>query len=54
MSPRPGEQDRERLHPGDTLAYYNLKNFGAHHSGDIVDAPKGAAEFIDIARCPVG
>jgi len=37
----------------DTLAYYNLKNFGAHHSGDIVDAPRGAAEFIDIdiARC---
>lgn len=37
----------------DTLAYYNLKNFGAHHSGDIVDAPKGAAEFIDVdlARC---
>lgn len=37
----------------DTLAYYNLKNFGAHHSGDIVDAPKGAAEFIDIdlTRC---
>jgi hypothetical protein len=32
----------------DTLAYYNLKNFGAHHSGDVVDAPKGAAEFIDI------
>jgi hypothetical protein len=31
-----------------TLAYYNLKDFGAHHSGDIVDAPKGAAEFIDI------
>jgi hypothetical protein len=37
----------------DTLAYYNLKNFGAHHSGDITDAPKGAAEFIDVdlARC---
>lgn len=37
----------------DTLAYYNLKNFGAHHSGDVVDAPRGAAEFIDIdiARC---
>jgi len=37
----------------DTLAYYNLKNFGAHHSGDIVDAPQGAAEFIDLdtARC---
>jgi hypothetical protein len=31
-----------------TLAYYNLKDYGAHHSGDIVDAPKGAAEFIDI------
>jgi hypothetical protein len=37
----------------DTLAYYNLKNFGAHHSGDIVDAPSGAAEFIDVdlSRC---
>jgi hypothetical protein len=36
-----------------TLAYYNLKDFGAHHSGDVVDAPKGAAEFIDvdIAKC---
>jgi hypothetical protein len=36
-----------------TLAYYNLKNFGAHHSGDISDAPKGAAEFIDVdlAKC---
>jgi hypothetical protein len=36
-----------------TLAYYNLKDFGAHHSGDITDAPKGAAEFIDIdiAKC---
>lgn len=37
----------------DTLAYYNLKSFGAHHSGDITDAPNGAAEFIDvdIGRC---
>ncbi|WP_165075196.1 TerD family protein [Paludisphaera rhizosphaerae] len=36
-----------------TLAYYNLKDYGAHHSGDIVDAPQGAAEFIDvdIPRC---
>ena len=32
----------------DTLAYYRLKSYGAHHSGDIVDAPHGAAEFIDI------
>lgn len=32
----------------DVVSYYNLKNFGGHHSGDIVDAPKGAAEFIDL------
>lgn len=37
----------------DVVSYYNLKNFGGHHSGDIVDAPFGAAEFIDldIERC---
>ena len=32
----------------DVLSYYNLKNFGGCHSGDIVDAPQGAAEFIDV------
>lgn len=32
----------------DTVAYYNLRGWGAHHSGDIVNAPKGAAEFIDL------
>jgi len=32
----------------DALTYYNLKNFGGCHSGDIVDAPKGASEFIDV------
>ena len=32
----------------DVVSYYNLKNFGGHHSGDIVDAPNGAAEFIDL------
>jgi hypothetical protein len=32
----------------DTVAFYNLRGWGAHHSGDIVDAPKGAAEFIDL------
>ncbi len=32
----------------DTLAFYNLRSWGAYHSGDIVDAPKGAAEFIDL------
>lgn len=33
----------------DALTYYNLKNFGGCHSGDIVDAPEGASEFIDIS-----
>lgn len=32
----------------DVVSYYNLKNFGGYHSGDIVDAPEGAAEFIDL------
>lgn len=32
----------------DVVSYYNLKNFGGCHSGDIVDAPLGAAEFIDL------
>jgi hypothetical protein len=32
----------------DQVAYYRLKNYGAYHSGDIVDAPQGAAEFIDL------
>ena len=32
----------------DVVSYYNLKNFGGCHSGDIVDAPQGAAEFIDM------
>ena len=30
------------------LAYYSLTSWGAVHSGDIVDAPTGAAEFIDL------
>ncbi len=34
----------------DAITYYNLKNFGGHHSGDIVDAPEGASEFIDISQ----
>ncbi|MCB1889784.1 MAG: TerD family protein [Rhodocyclaceae bacterium] len=32
----------------DSLAYYNLAGWGGCHSGDIVDAPQGAAEFIDL------
>lgn len=32
----------------DAIAYYQLKGYGAYHSGDIVDAPQGAAEFIDL------
>lgn len=31
-----------------TIAYYNLKEFGGYHSGDITSAPEGASEFIDI------
>lgn len=31
------------------ITYYNLKDFAGHHSGDIVDAPLGASEFIDIS-----
>jgi hypothetical protein len=30
------------------IAYYNLKTFGGHHSGDIVAAPDGASEFVDL------
>lgn len=32
----------------ETVAYYNLRSFGGYHSGDIVDAPYGASEFIDL------
>ena len=32
----------------DVLSYYNLQGFGGVHSGDIVDAPNGASEFIDV------
>lgn len=31
-----------------TIAYYNLKEDGGYHSGDITSAPEGASEFIDI------
>ena len=31
-----------------TVAYYNLRDFGGYHSGDIVDAPEGASEFVDL------
>lgn len=31
-----------------TIAYYNLKDLGCYHSGDITSAPDGASEFIDI------
>lgn len=32
----------------DILSYYNLKGVGGCHSGDIVEAPEGASEFIDV------
>ena len=38
-------QDWKRL--GD-VSYYNLKEWGSAHSGDITSAPNGAAEFIDL------
>ncbi|MCG6146600.1 TerD family protein [Leptospira bandrabouensis] len=31
-----------------TIAYFNLKEMGGYHSGDITSAPEGASEFIDI------
>lgn len=36
------------FHYVDALTYYNLQGFGGVHSGDIVDAPEGASEFIDV------
>lgn len=30
------------------IAYYNLRDFGGVHSGDITSAPQGASEFIDV------
>lgn len=38
----------EAFEQKDVLSYYNLANYGGCHSGDIVDAPEGASEFIDI------
>jgi hypothetical protein len=32
------------------ISYYNLKDLGGQHSGDITDAPEGAAEFIDLSK----
>ena len=31
-----------------TISYYNLKDMGGYHSGDITSAPNGASEFIDM------
>lgn len=30
------------------VSYYNLREYGSYHSGDITSAPKGASEFIDV------
>jgi hypothetical protein len=34
------------------VSYFNMREsgFNCHHSGDIVDAPEGACEFIDLDR----
>ena len=37
----------------DLISYYSLKGYGGVHSGDIVDAPKGASEFIDVTLSKV-
>jgi hypothetical protein len=31
-----------------SINYFNLKESGCYHSGDIVSAPNGACEFIDV------
>ena len=31
-----------------SITYYNLREWGGYHSGDITSAPNGASEFIDI------
>lgn len=31
------------------VAYYNLRNGAAAHSGDITSAPEGAAEYVDLS-----
>ncbi len=38
----------ERFGYKDIVSYYNLKTYDGCHSGDIIDAPNGASEFIDI------
>ena len=37
----------------DLVSYYSLKGYGGVHSGDIVDAPEGASEFIDVTLARV-
>ena len=38
----------EQFRLANTVSYYNIATVGGYHSGDIVDAPEGASEFIDI------
>lgn len=38
----------ENFTQNSTVAYYNLRNGVAVHSGDITSAPQGASEFIDV------
>lgn len=33
----------------ESVSFYNLQAYGGVHSGDIVDAPNGASEFIDVS-----
>ena len=45
-----GRPVRGRLDAAGHVAYFNLREpaLGCYHSGDIVDAPEGACEFIDM------
>lgn len=38
----------ENFNTRGTVSYYNLREVGGVHSGDITSAPNGASEFIDI------
>lgn len=38
-----------RFYHIESISFYNLKSYGGVHSGDIVDAPNGASEFIDVS-----
>jgi len=40
---------KEDFSLSNAVTYYNLRDIGGTHSGDVVTAPNGACEFIDIS-----